>query len=83
MSYYDVMNLVIATKTNIIDDMLGGNGIQSTTSVRIQYEVSSGDCAQMVAALGGSERPVERSQPLQHLTISIVKSHNILFQPPA
>jgi len=80
MPYYDVANLVTLTKTNMIDEMPCGYGTRRTTGVRIQHQVSRRACA---AALEVSRRPAQRSQPLQNLTILIVKSRSILNAPPS
>jgi hypothetical protein len=40
MPYYDVANLVTATKTNMIDEMPCGYGTLRTTGVRIRHQVS-------------------------------------------
>ena len=68
------MNLVAVTKTNMIDEMPCGYGTLTTTGMRIRHQVS--------AALDISRRPAQRSQPLQNLTILIVKSRSILTAPP-
>jgi hypothetical protein len=67
MPYYDVANLVIVTKTNMIDEMLGGYGTLRTTGVRIRHQVA--------------RRPAQRSPQLQNLTILIVKFRSILNAP--
>jgi len=69
MPYYDVVNLVTVSKTNMIDELPCGYGTLRTTGVRIQYQVSS--------------RPAQRSQQLQNLTILMVKSRSILNAPPS
>jgi hypothetical protein len=72
MPYYDVANLVTATKTNMIDEMPCGCGTLRTTGVRIWHQVSRRACAEVSAALEVSRRPAQRSQQLQNLTILIV-----------
>jgi len=54
MTYYDIVNLVTVTKTNMIDDMPCGCGTLRTTGVRIRHQVS--------AALDVSRRSALRSQ---------------------
>jgi len=69
MPYYDVVNLVTVSKTNMIDELPCGYGTLRTTGVRRQYQVSY--------------RPAQRSQQLQNLTILMVKSRSILNAPPS
>jgi len=69
MPYYDVVNLVTVTKTNMIDEMPCGYGTLKTTGVRIRRQVS--------------RRPEQRSPHLQNFTILIVKSRSILSAPPS
>jgi hypothetical protein len=69
MPYYDEVNHVTGTNTNMIDEMPCGYGTVTTTGVRIRHEVS--------------HRPAQRSQQLQNLTMLIVKSRSILNTPPS
>jgi len=67
--YYDVVNHVTVTKTNMIDEIPCGYGTLRTTGVRIWHQVS--------------RRPAQRSHPLQNLTILIVRSRSILNPLPS
>jgi hypothetical protein len=69
MPYYNVVNLVTVTKTNMIDEMLCGYGTLRTTGVRIRNQVSC--------------RPMQRYLQLQNLTVLIVKSRSILNASPS
>jgi len=83
MPHYNVANLVTVTKTNMIDEMPRSYGTLKTTGVRICHQVSRRARADVSAALEVSCRPAQRSQPLQNLTILIVKSRSILNAPPS
>jgi len=66
MPYYDVVNLVTVTKTNMINKMpCGGCGTLRTTAVRILHQVSRRACAEDSDALEVSDNPALRSQALQ------------------
>ena len=58
---YDVMNLVIVTKTNMLNEMPCGCGTLITTAVRIWHHVSCRAQAEVSAALEVSHRPAQRS----------------------
>jgi len=76
MPYYDVANLV-TVKTNMIDEMPCGYVTVRPTGVSIRHQVYRRVCTEVLAALEVSRRPVQRSQQLQNLTISIVKFRSI------
>jgi len=65
------------------DEIPWGYGILSATGVRILHQVSRRACAEVLAFLDVSRRPVQRSQLLQNLTILIVKSGCVLNGPPS
>jgi len=83
MPYYDIVNLVTVTKTNMIDEMPCGYQTLKTTGVRICHQVSRRAWAEVSAALEVSCRPAQWSQRLKDLTIRIVKSCSILNAPPS
>jgi len=72
MVYYEVVNLVSITKTNMINEMPCGCGTLRTTAVRIRYHVSRRACAEVAAGLEVSRSPAQRSQQLQNLKMLIV-----------
>jgi len=83
MPYCDVTNLVTVTKTNMLNEIPCGYGTLRTTGVRIWHQVSHRARAEVSAGLEISHRPAQRSQQLQNLTITIVKSCSILNAPPS
>jgi len=76
MPYYEVVNLVTVTKTNMIDDMPCAYGALRTTALGIRHQVSRR------AALEVSHRSAGMFHLLQNLTILIVKSRNVLNAHP-
>jgi len=61
MEYYDVVNCVTVTKTNMINEMHCGYGPLRTTGVKIWHQVCHRASAEVSAALEVSHRSVQSS----------------------